>query len=292
MSQLNTTSLQALDPRLPGSSLEAYIHYVSQIPMLSQEEELALAIQLREENSISAAKSLILAHLRYVVRVSKGYMGYGLPLADLIQEGNVGLMKAVKRFDPTMGVRLVTFAMHWIKAEIHEYILRNWRIVKVATTKAQRKLFFNLRQLKKHLGWMSQKEVNEVAMDLGVKPETVREMEMRLSTTDTAFDSHPEDEEEHFAPAGFLEDHRYNPAEQLEKNDWKTQSADSIYHALDQLDERSQDIIRARWLDEDNKLTLQDLADKYQISAERVRQIEKNAMQKLRKAVIDLTDAA
>ena len=282
----STTSLQTIDIRLPVSSLEAYLHYVNQIPMLTPEEEHDLAMRLAKQGELAAAKRLILAHLRYVARVAKGYLGYGLPLADLIQEGNIGLMKAVKRFNPDMGVRLVTFAMHWIKAEIHEYILRNWRIVKVATTKAQRKLFFNLRHLKKHLGWMSPQEVNDVAKDLGVKPETVREMEMRLATGDTAFDAYhdADEDEQHFAPAGFLEDTRYNPAQELESADWTAQSSDSIYHALDQLDERSQDIIRTRWLDE-NKLTLQELADKYQISAERVRQLEKNAMNKLRAAV-------
>jgi RNA polymerase sigma-32 factor len=285
MGNMNT-SLQTVDIRLPVSSLEAYLHYVNQIPMLTQEEEHDLAVRLQKNNELAAAKRLILAHLRYVARVAKGYIGYGLPLADLIQEGNIGLMKAVRRFNPDMGVRLVTFAMHWIKAEIHEYILRNWRIVKVATTKAQRKLFFNLRNLKKRIGWMTQEEVNDIAKDLKVKPETVREMEMRLATSDASFDGHNDDEDEgyhHLAPAGFLEDARYNPAQQLENADWSEQSSDTIYHALDKLDERSQDIIRTRWLD-DNKLTLQDLADKYQISAERVRQLEKNAMQKLRAA--------
>src|SRR5579885_2465885 len=261
MGNMNT-SLQTVDIRLPVSSLEAYLHYVNQIPMLTQEEEHDLAVRLQKNNELAAAKRLILAHLRYVARVAKGYIGYGLPLADLIQEGNIGLMKAVRRFNPDMGVRLVTFAMHWIKAEIHEYILRNWRIVKVATTKAQRKLFFNLRNLKKRIGWMTQEEVNDIAKDLKVKPETVREMEMRLATSDASFDGHNDDEDEgyhHLAPAGFLEDARYNPAQQLENADWSEQSSDTIYHALDKLDERSQDIIRTRWLD-DNKLTLQDLA--------------------------------
>ncbi|VVC75060.1 RNA polymerase sigma factor RpoH [Aquicella siphonis] len=284
MGNINT-SLQTVDVRLPVSSLETYLHYVNQIPMLTQEEEHDLAVRLQKHNELGAAKRLILAHLRYVVRVAKGYQGYGLPLADLIQEGNIGLMKAVRRFNPDVGVRLVTFAMHWIKAEIHEYILRNWRIVKVATTKAQRKLFFNLRNLKKRLGWMTQQEVDDIARDLKVKPETVREMEMRLATSDASFDGYDDDEDDqhHFTPAGFLEDMRYNPAQQLENTDWSEQSSDTIYHALEKLDERSQDIIRTRWLDE-NKLTLQDLADKYQISAERVRQLEKNAMQKLRAA--------
>jgi len=277
------TSLQTVDIRLPIHSIEAYLHYVNQIPLLTQEEEHDLAVRLHKNNEIGAAKQLILSHLRYVARVAKGYLGYGLPLADLIQEGNVGLMKAVKRFNPDMGVRLVTFAMHSIKAEIHEYILRNWRIVKVATTKAQRKLFFNLRSMKKHLGWMTNQEVQDVAKDLGVKPETVREMEMRLSSSDASFEAQ-DDEDDTFAPAGYLEDHRYNPAQTLEKNDWSNQASDTIYQALALLDERSQDIIRTRWLHE-SKLTLQDLADKYQISAERVRQLEKNAMLKLRTAV-------
>jgi RNA polymerase sigma-32 factor len=277
-------SLQLADIRLPVGSIEAYLHYINQIPMLTQEEELALANKVHHEQDLEAAKRMIMAHLRYVARVAKGYLGYGLPLADLIQEGNIGLMKAVRRFNPQMGVRLVTFAMHWIKAEIHEYILKNWRIVKVATTKAQRKLFFNLRSMKKSLGWMTQQEVGDIAKDLGVKPETVREMELRLANSDTAFDAHDSDDDEfNFSPAGYLEDHRYNPADQMEKADWASQAGDTIYQALDQLDERSQDIIRARWLD-DNKLTLQDLADKYGVSAERVRQLEKNAMSKLREA--------
>lgn len=280
-----STNLKLINVRLPISSLEAYLLHVNQIPMLTQEEELELARKLQKDNDLASAKRLILSHLRYVARVAKGYLGYGLPLADLIQEGNIGLMKAVKRFNPEIGVRLVTFAMHWIKAEIHEFILRNWRIVKVATTKAQRKLFFNLRHLKKHLGWMSHREVLEVAKDLGVKPETVREMEKRLSTSDASFDAHPDEEEDGgFAPAGFLEDHQFNPARQLENSDWQVQSSDSIHQALAMLDERSQDIIRSRWLNE-HKLTLQDLANKYQISAERVRQLEKNAMTKLRGAV-------
>lgn len=277
-------SLQKVDIQLPVSSLEAYLHQVNQIPMLTQEEELELAQRLQKDGDLVAAKRMILSHLRYVARVAKGYLGYGLPLADLVQEGNIGLMKAVRRFNPNMGVRLVTFAMHWIKAEIHEYILRNWRIVKVATTKAQRKLFFNLRSMKKHLSWMTPQEVNEVANDLGVKPETVREMEMRLSTSDASFDAHDDDDDDHFAPAQYLEDHRYNPASQLENANRTMHANDAIHEALEQLDERSQDIIRHRWLDE-SKLTLQDLADKYQISAERVRQLEKNAMKKLRLAV-------
>lgn len=285
-------ALQTLDLHLPLGSLDAYLYYVNQIPMLSQAEEHDLAVRLQKKGELAAAKGLILAHLRYVVRVAKGYLGYGLPLADLVQEGNIGLMKAVRRFNPDLNVRLVTFAMHWIKAEIHEYILRNWRIVKVATTKAQRKLFFNLRHLKKRLGWMTQQEVSEVAQDLGVKPETVREMELRLSSADTSFDPYPEhDEDSNLSPAAFLEDHRYNPANQLEQMDWSEQSNETVYRALALLDKRSQDIIHARWLnDDEEKLTLQDLADKYQISAERVRQLEKNAMNKLRNALETITE--
>ncbi len=288
MGNMTEKSLQSVDVRLPSpstTSLDAWLNQINQIPLLTQEEEYNLAVNLQKNNDLPAAKRLILSHLRYVARVAKGYMGYGLPLADLIQEGNIGLMKAVRRFNPEMNVRLVTFAMHWIKAEINEYILRNWRIVKVATTKAQRKLFFNLRSLKKHLGWMTHQEVNDIAKDLKVKPETVREMEMRLSTSDMAFDMTDHDEEEHYtAPANYLEDHRYNPATQSEHDDWSGQASDKMHIALSALDERSQEIIRTRWLDHD-KLTLQDLADKYQISAERVRQLEKNAMKKLRTAL-------
>ncbi len=283
---LDTKELQLAPVTMPAGGIESYLRYVNRIPMLTAEEELSLSTNLKENNDLAAAKRMVLAHLRYVVRVAKGYLGYGLPLADLIQEGNVGLMKAVRRFDPAVGVRLVTFAMHAIKAEIHEYILRNWRIVKVATTKAQRKLFFNLRNIKKRLGWMTSQEVKEVAKDLGVKPETVREMELRLSTnSDIAFDhAHDEDEGVAPAPAAYLEDHRYNPALQVEQSDWSTQSADTLHQALVTLDARSQDIIRARWLNE-SKLTLQDLAEQYHVSAERVRQLEKNAMQKLRVAI-------
>ncbi len=288
------THLQTVDIRLPIGSLEAYLHHINQIPMLTKEEEYELAVQLQKNNELAAAKRLILSHLRYVARVAKGYLGYGLPLADLIQEGNIGLMKAVKRFNPEMGVRLVTFAMHWIKAEIHEYILRNWRIVKVATTKAQRKLFFKLRNLKKRITWMTQQEVSDIAKDLKVKPETVREMELRLAASDTSFEAHNDhdDDEFSFSPAGFLEDTRYNPAQELEQADWTEQASNTMYQALAQLDERSQDIIRTRWLNDDNKLTLQDLADKYSVSAERIRQLEKNAMQKLRAAFEANAEAA
>lgn len=282
---MTNTSLQAFNIRLPINSLEAYISYANAIPMLSQAEELTLAAQLQETNDLNAAKGLILPHLRYVIRIAKGYLGYGLPLNDLIQEGNIGLMKAVKRFNPNVGVRLVTFAVHWIKAEMHEFILRNWRIVKVATTKAQRKLFFNLRNMKKRLGWFTNEEINAVANDLGVEPEIVREMEMRMSMTDASFDGHDDDhgDDDHmsFNPAGFLEDHSANPAQQMENSNWSDQSNTALYQALQQLDERSQEILQARWLD-DNKTTLQDLAGKYNVSAERIRQLEKSAMQKLK----------
>jgi RNA polymerase sigma-32 factor len=284
-----TTSLQTLDLRLPIGSIDAYIGHVNQIPMLSQAEEISLGERLQKHNDLNAAKQLVLPHLRYVVRIAKGYMGYGLSLNDLIQEGNIGLMKAVKRFNPTIGVRLVTFASHWIKSEIHEFILRNWRIVKIATTKAQRKLFFNLRSMKKNLGWMNEEEIHGIAKDLKVKPETVREMELRLSSSDAAFDAYDDDDDDKaaFAPAGYLEDHRYNPAQQLEKNDWSKQSGSNLHEALNQLDERSQEIISARWLDE-NKMTLQDLANKYNVSAERIRQLEKMAMEKLKIAMSEV----
>jgi len=283
---MNNTTLPTFDIHLPASGLDTYVSYVNQIPLLSQDEEIELANRLQKNNDLAAAKQLVLPHLRYVVRVARSYSGYGLPLNDLIQEGNIGLMKAVKRFNPQVGARLVTFAMHWIKAEIHEFVLRNWRIVKIATTKAQRKLFFNLRNMKKHLGWLTQEEVTEMAKDLRVKPETVREMEMRLSAADTAFDGHQDDDEDqaHFTPAGYLEDHRFNPAKQIENNEWSEQSQTALQDAMAQLDERSQEILHTRWLAEE-KSTLQELADKYQVSAERIRQLEKNAMQKLKAAM-------
>jgi RNA polymerase sigma-32 factor len=282
-----TALMQPLDIRQPINSLDAYISYVNQIPMLSQSKEQELATRLQKNNDLAAAKQLVLAHARFVVRIAKSYMGYGLQLNDLIQEGNIGLMKAVKRFNPEIGVRLVTFAVHWIKAEMHEFILRNWRIVKVATTKAQRKLFFNLRTMKKRLGWFTNEEINAVAKDLGVEPETVREMEMRLSAHDASFDAHNDNEEEENEfniPAGYLEDLRYNPSKELEKSDWSEQSSTLLHHVIKQLDERSQDILAARWLN-DEKATLQDLADKYHVSAERIRQLEKIAMEKLKVAM-------
>jgi RNA polymerase sigma-32 factor len=268
---------------LPMGDLSAYIQGVNTVPILTAEEEHALAVRLQEDNDLDAARRLILAHLRFVVHVARSYQGYGLPLGDLIQEGNIGLMKAVKRFDPGVGVRLVSFAVHWIRAEIHEFILRNWRIVKVATTKAQRKLFFNLRSSKKRLGWFTAEEVDAVAEDLGVKPETVREMESRLSGQDIAFDPGADDDaDDHksFAPAAYLQDQRPDPALTLEASDWEAHNTRMLYKALDQLDERSRTILAQRWLAEE-KTTLQDLADRFGVTAERIRQIEKSAMQKL-----------
>jgi len=281
-------ALQKIDVALPMGSLETYIQTVNRIRMLSAEEERTLAHRYKEDDDIEAARSLVLSHLRFVVHVARGYIGYGLALGDLIQEGNIGLMKAVKRFDADMGVRLASFAVHWIRAEIHEFILRNWRIVKVATTKAQRKLFFNLRSAKTHLGWLNQREVQTVAEDLGVSPETVREMEARMSAHDTAFDAQSDEdgEEEHVrpAPVAYLPDLRMDPATQIENSDWDDYSHAQLHEALNALDERSRDILASRWLN-DGKLTLQELADKYQVSAERIRQLEKNAMNKLKKAL-------
>ena len=280
----------ALDLKLalPTGNLAAYRHAVNSIPMLSAAEERELAERYRDTQDLDAAWRLVTSHLRFVVRVARGYSGYGLQEADLIQEGNIGLMKAVKRFDPTMGVRLVSFAVHWVRAEIHEYILRNWRIVKVATTKAQRKLFFNLRGAKKRLGWLNQAEVDAVAGDLGVSPENVLEMEKRLSAYDAAFDAHSDadGEGDRFAPAGYLQDLRFEPAAQVEAEDWEAHSGGRLHRALEDLDARSCDIVKKRWLNED-KVTLQDLADTYGISAERVRQVEKNAMNKLKSALAD-----
>ncbi|MFZ7265856.1 RNA polymerase sigma factor RpoH [Avibacterium avium] len=269
---------------VPQGSLEGYIRAANEYPMLSAEEEKELAERLYYKEDLEAAKKLILSHLRFVIHVARGYSGYGLPQADLIQEGNIGLMKAVKRFNPEVGVRLVSFAVHWIKAEIHEYVLRNWRIVKVATTKAQRKLFFNLRKTKQRLGWFNDNEVDMVAEELGVSKQDVIEMESRMTGADVGFDLSNEDDDESFAPALYLEDKSSNFAAELENENYETQAADQVATALEGLDERSQDIIKARWLD-DNKATLQDLAAKYNISAERVRQLETNALKKLKSAV-------
>lgn len=274
--------LQLASLTLPIGSLDAYIHQVNQIPMLSAEEEYQYAENFQTKDDLESARCLVLAHLRYVVRVARGYLGYGLPLNDLIQEGNVGLMKAVKRFDPKMGVRLVSFAVHWIKAEIHEFVLRNWRIVKVATTKAQRKLFFNLRQMKTRLGWFNSEEVDAVANDLGVSRDDVLIMEQRLNAMDASYDfSASDDDDSYKAPASYLHDINNDPASLIEKERSGEQGKEYLHCALERLDERSQDILQQRWL-ADNKVTLHDLADKYGVSAERVRQLEKNAMKKLR----------
>jgi RNA polymerase sigma-32 factor len=283
----------ALVPRMqnlpvPVDSLESYIQAVSQVPMLSAEEEQDLARRLQLRNDLEAAQRLIVAHLRFVVHIARGYLGYGLPLGDLIQEGNIGLMKAVKRFDPAHGVRLVSFAVHWIRAEIHEFILRNWRIVKVATTKAQRKLFFKLRGSKKRLGWLNNEEVNTVARELGVSPDNVLEMESRLSGHDVSFDPAPEadgnDEIESYAPSAYLRDEQADPSETLEREDWEDQTVSRLGAALERLDPRSRDIVQRRWLNDD-KPTLHELAAEYQVSAERIRQLETNAMKKLRAAL-------
>ncbi|AYV21298.1 RNA polymerase sigma factor RpoH [Vibrio mediterranei] len=267
-------------------SLDGYIRSVNSYPMLTADEERELAERLHYDGEIEAAKGLILSHLRFVVHVARGYSGYGLPMADLVQEGNIGLMKAVKRFNPEVGVRLVSFAVHWIKAEIHEYVLRNWRIVKIATTKAQRKLFFNLRKSKKRLGWFNNGEVETVAKELGVEPSEVREMESRLAAQDSTFEMQNDDDDtgSYTAPALYLEDKSSDLAEDFEAQNWETHTNNRLGHALATLDERSQHIVRSRWLD-DNKSTLQDLADNYGVSAERIRQLEKNAMKKLKAAV-------
>ncbi|EMP4352754.1 RNA polymerase sigma factor RpoH [Proteus mirabilis] len=283
-----TKEMQSL-ALVPQGSIEAYIRAANSYPMLTAEEEKELAERLHYEGDLEAAKTLILSHLRFVIHVARSYSGYGLPQADLIQEGNIGLMKAVRRFNPEVGVRLVSFAVHWIKAEIHEYVLRNWRIVKVATTKSQRKLFFNLRKNKKRLGWFNQDEVELVAKELGVSESDVREMESRMSAQDMAFDMSADDSDDSHpvAPVLFLEDKSSDFADDIEEDNWDNHAADRLTLAIKTLDERSQDIIRARWLEDDNKSTLQELADKYGVSAERVRQLEKNAMKKLRLAIED-----
>ncbi|RUP82991.1 RNA polymerase sigma factor RpoH [Alteromonas sp. KS69] len=282
-----SNKLQSLALSVPHSgSIEGYVQAVSRIDMLTAEEERGLAVRLREDEDLEAARKLVMSHLRFVVHIAKSYSGYGLPQADLIQEGNIGLMKAVKRFDPTVGVRLVSFAVHWIKAEIHEFVLKNWRIVKVATTKAQRKLFFNLRKAKKRLGWFTHEEVQTVASELGVSTKEVLQMEARMSSQDQAFDlSADEDETGNFAPVQFLEDKSTDVEMDVINNDWDTNASKRLYSAIKTLDDRSQDIIETRWL-ADSKITLQDLADKYEVSAERVRQIEKNAMKKLQAAMV------
>jgi RNA polymerase sigma-32 factor len=269
---------------MPTGSLEAYIQTVNRFPILSVEEERALARRWRGQGDLEAARGLVLSHLRLVVAVARGYLGYGLPHADLIQEGNIGLMKAVKRFDPERGVRLVSFAIHWIKAEIHEYILRNWRLVKVATTKAQRKLFFNLRSMKNDLAPMSGEEIERVADELRVKPEEVVEMETRLAGQEIAFEG-DHDAEESFAPADYLADSGAEPYRVLEAKEAERNNTENLKAALATLDPRSRRIIQARWLKEKNTATLHDLAAEFKVSAERIRQLEAKALQKMRKAL-------
>ena len=268
----------------PVGSFDAYMDQVSRIPVLSREDEVQLANRFRNDGNLDAARQLVMSHLRFVVHIARGYMGYGLPLGDVVQEGNVGLMKAVKRFDPNVGVRLVSFAVHWIRAEIHEYVLRNWRLVKVATTKAQRKLFFNLRKMKKNLAWLSHEETLAVARDLKVSPEEVTEMEKRLAARDLSFDPVPdssEDGDETYSPAAYLPAPDADPAVQIENAEWEDTTGDRLASAMKTLDARSRDILVSRWTG-DAKATLHDLADKYGVSAERVRQIEANAIKKLR----------
>lgn len=276
-------SLQVFDPTTPGQDLTAYIASVNSIAMLTPEQELELAKQYYYEDNVDAARQLVLSHLRFVVHMSKTFSGYGLSQADLIQEGNVGLMKAVKRFNPEVGVRLVSFAVHWIKAEMHEYILRNWRIVKIATTKAQRKLFFNLRSSKKRLGWLNNEEAEAMAQDLGVDAKVVRQMEGRMASYDAAFDadSDSDDEAAYKAPAYYLEDQASDLATNVEEDEWEEVTNNSLHSAMSELDDRSKDILNSRWLSE-NKATLHELANRYGISAERIRQLEKNAMNKIK----------
>ena len=283
---MNTAMIPAIQNMpLSAGNLDAYIRQIHSIPVLTSEEERELALRLENQNDLAAAQKLIMSNLRFVVKIARGYTGYGLPLADLIQEGNIGLMKAVKRFSASHEVRLISYAVHWIKSEIHEYVLRNWRIVKIATTKPQRKLFFKLRSSKKRLGWFSNDEVNDVAETLGVKPETVLEMESRLSGSDVTFDppTNDNDDEQNFTPAAYLTDGNMDPAHTLEYDDSRSQELSLMTDSLKTLDERSQDIIQRRWLNED-KATLHELADEYHVSAERIRQIEKNALNKMRVA--------
>ena len=271
----------------PIGSLDAYFDAIGRIPILSREEETVLATRLRGEDDLDAARQLVLSHLRFVVHIARGYAGYGLPMGDLVQEGNVGLMKAVKRFDPSVGVRLVSFAVHWIRAEIHEYVLRNWRLVKIATTKAQRKLFFNLRKYKRNLGWLSAEETQTVARELGVSASEVTEMERRLSSRDLSYDPAPDtdDEEETYSPSAYLPAPNADPAIEVERTEWDDDVSGKVSGAMSQLDPRSQAILRARWMSE-TKATLHDLADQYGVSAERIRQIEVNAIKKLRRLVV------
>jgi len=270
----------------PVGSLDSYITAVNSVPVLTAERERELALRLKDSDDVDAARELVLSQLRFVVHIARGYSGYGLPVADLVQEGNVGLMKAVKRFDPEVGVRLVTYAVHWIRAEIHEYVLRNWRLVKIATTKAQRKLFFNLRKSKKHLGWLSADETNAIADDLGVSAREVTDMEQRLSASDMTYDAPVDgDDDASYAPVHYLPKEGADPAELVESEDQSDFSNAQLAQALSDLDERSQDIVKVRWLAE-KKATLHELADKYGVSAERIRQIEAAAMKKLKAAMV------
>ena len=278
-----------LSPRTEGG-LTAYIRAANAAPILSAEEERSLALRFREQGDLDAARELVLSQLRYVIRVARAFTGYGLPQADLIQEGNIGLMKAVKHYDPAYGVRLVSFAIHWIRAEIYDFVLKNWRIVKVATTKAQRKLFFNLRQSKTRLGWMKQGEIDHLAADLGVPIETVREMESRLANSDVPFDAQDDDDDDEFraAPAGYLQDMRYDPETILSRQSTETVEQRRIEKALVALDDRSRDIVKRRWLAE-KKPTLHELAHEYGISAERIRQIEKKALDSMKERLAEAT---
>ena len=273
--------------RGPLGSLEAYIESVSRVPVISREQEVVLANRSRNEQDLDAARDLVLSHLRFVVHIARGYAGYGLPVSDLVQEGNIGLMKAVKRFDPDVGVRLVSFAVHWIRAEIHEYVLKNWRLVKIATTKAQRKLFFNLRKAKKNLAWLSAEETLAVAKDLGVTPAEVSQMEQRLAARDVAFDPAPDadDEDAIYSPSAYLPAPDSDPAVAIERGEWEDTSSMRLKHALSTLDERSRAIVERRWLRDDDKSTLHELAAEYSVSAERIRQIEANALKKLKTAM-------
>ncbi|AXQ22113.1 RNA polymerase sigma factor RpoH [Acinetobacter wuhouensis] len=283
----SSNQLMPLSLSAPGVNLGAYISTVNQIPILTAEQEKELADRYFYDQDLDAAKMLVMSHLRFVVHIARSYAGYGLPQGDLIQEGNLGLMKAVKRFDPNMGVRLVSFAVHWIKAEIHEYVIRNWRIVKIATTKAQRKLFFNLRSLKKSSKKLTLEEAKSIANDLNVTPEQVLEMEGRLTAYDAAFEAQGDDDDEgstHVAPALYLEDNRYDPARLIEEEDYEEQSTNALHSAMEQLDDRSRNILQRRWLDDD-KSTLHELAAEYNVSAERIRQLEKNAMDKIKVAM-------
>jgi RNA polymerase sigma-32 factor len=289
MSEAMTIALRQSAAMMPLSagSLDAYIAHVNQAPTLDAAAERALAVKLRDEQDLGAAQQLVMSNLRHVVHIARGYLGYGLPLGDLIQEGNIGLMKAVKRFDPEVGVRLISFAVHWIKAEIHEFILKNWRIVKIATTKAQRKLFFNLRSSKKSLGWLSLREAEAIAADLKVKPEEVFQMEARLSSHDMSFDTSPSDDEEaSYRPEDWLASDA-DAAADLEESEWQDARETRMQRALTTLDPRARDILQRRWLNEDSKTGLQELADEYGVSAERIRQIESAAMKKLRKVIED-----